>query len=284
MKGIEKFLMDEALLRALKEDVTYEDVTTASVFKENARATVELISKDEGILAGLEVFRRTFLLLDPQTSFDLQKSDGDAITKQELLGTVTGSVHVLLTAERVALNMLQRMSGVATYAHKMVTTLDDPHTKIVDTRKTTPGLRIFEKYAVTVGGASNHRYNLSDAILLKDNHIGAAGSVAKAIAMARDYASITTPVEIEVESLELAEEAVNAGADIIMLDNMDVASIKEAVALIGGRSKVELSGNINLDNVANYRGLGADFISSGAITHSAKILDLSMKHLKVIEL
>lgn len=283
MQKLENFQIDDYLKMALKEDVTHEDVTTNAIYTSKKRASVELLSKDEGVIAGIDVFKRVFQLIDSDVEFEIYKEDGAEVKKGDLIAKVFGDVRTLLTGERTALNYMQRMSGVATYANKLVKALNDPKTQIVDTRKTTPNMRIFEKYAAKVGGAKNHRYNLSDAILLKDNHIAAAGSVFEAVNMARNYASFVTKIEVEVENLEMVSEAVDSGADIIMLDNMDVETIKKAIEIINGTAYIELSGNVSLENVDKYRGLGADFISSGSITHSAKILDLSMKNLKIEE-
>ncbi|MBL7574884.1 nicotinate-nucleotide pyrophosphorylase [carboxylating] [Peptoniphilus asaccharolyticus DSM 20463] len=281
MQKLENFQIDDYLEMALKEDVTHEDVTTNAIYTEPKNASVELLAKEEGIIAGIDVFKRVFQLIDSDVKFEIYKLDGDSVKKGDLVAKIFADVRTLLTGERTALNYMQRMSGVATYANKLVKALNDPHTQIVDTRKTTPNMRLFEKYAATVGGAKNHRYNLSDAILLKDNHIAAAGSVFEAVNMARDYASFVTKIEVEVENLEMVREAVDAGADIIMLDNMDVNTIKKAIEIINGTAYIELSGNVSLENVEQYRALGADFISSGSITHSSKILDLSMKNLKI---
>ena len=273
---------DHLILEALKEDISSEDVTTNSVMKDYVKGEVELICKQDGIIAGLEVYRRVFELLDADTKTELYCKDGDEVKNGQLMGKVTGDIRVLLSGERVALNYLQRMSGIATYTHSVAGLLEGSKTKLLDTRKTTPNMRIFEKYAVRVGGGYNHRYNLSDGVLLKDNHIGAAGSVKKAVEMAKDYAPFVRKIEVEVENLEMVKEAVEAGADIIMLDNMTPEMMKEAVELIAGRAQTECSGNITKENIAKILETGVDFVSSGALTHSAPILDISMKNLHAI--
>ena len=278
-----RLVADDAIMGALREDITFEDVSTASVCPEARPAEVQLIAKADGIIAGLDVFARTFELLDPETRVEATVADGDAVTAGQRLAAVYGDARVLLSGERVALNFLQRMSGIATYTHEMAAALEGTGTVLVDTRKTTPGLRVFEKAAVAIGGGRNHRYNLSTAVMLKDNHIDAAGGVAKAIAMARVHASFTCTVEVECESLDMVREAVEAGADIIMLDNMDHDAMREAIALIDGRAKTEASGNVDADNIRELADLGVDFISSGALTHSAPILDLSLKHLRMLD-
>lgn len=271
--------IDNLILQALKEDITSEDITTNSVMREYQLGEVDLICKQDGILAGLDVFKRVFELLDSDTTFDMQAKDGDEVKNGQLLGKIRGDVRVLLEGERTALNYLQRMSGIATYTHSLTILFEGSKTKLLDTRKTTPNMRIFEKYAVRVGGGYNHRFNLSDGILLKDNHIGAAGSVMKAVKMAREYAPFVRKIEVEVENLDMVKEAVEAGADIIMLDNMDKAAMKEAIRIIDGRAETECSGNVTKENVADLIDIGVDYISSGALTHSAPILDLSLKNL-----
>ncbi len=278
-----RLVADDAIMGALREDITFEDVSTASVCSEARPAEVQLIAKADGIIAGLDVFARTFELLDPKTRVEASVADGDAVTVGQRLATVCGDARVLLSGERVALNFLQRMSGIATYTHEMAAALEGTGTVLVDTRKTTPGLRVFEKAAVAIGGGRNHRYNLSTAVMLKDNHIDAAGGVAKAVAMARAHASFTCTVEVECENLDMVREAVEAGADIIMLDNMDHDAMREAIALIDGRAKTEASGNVDAGNIRELADLGVDFISSGALTHSAPILDLSLKHLRMLD-
>lgn len=279
------FQIDDILISALKEDINSEDYSTNAIFTNGQLAKVELIAKEDGILAGLDVFQRVFSLYDDQISFNIPKhlEDGYAFSKGEVLLEVVGNIRSLLSCERVALNFMQRMSGVATLTKVYVEELNDPKIKVFDTRKTTPNLRLFEKYAVRVGGGYNHRYNLSDGILLKDNHINAVGSVKGAIEKARAYAPFVKLIEIEVESLEEVKEAVEAGADIIMLDNMDVELIKQATDLINSQAIIEVSGNVSLDNIANYRGLDIDYISSGSLTHNYRSIDLSMKNLTYLD-
>ena len=277
-----KLNADKLIRMALQEDITSEDVSTNAVMPEYKRGTVDLICKQDGIIAGLTVYARVFTILDPETVIDLKCKDGDAVKNGQLLATVTGDIRVLLSGERVALNYLQRMSGIATYTHEVATLLEGSKTTLLDTRKTTPNCRIFEKYAVRVGGGCNHRYNLSDGVLLKDNHIGAAGSIEKAVKMAKDYAPFVRKIEVEVETLDQVREAVDAGADIIMLDNMTYEQMKEAITLIDGRAQTECSGNVTKENIARLTELGVDFISSGALTHSSPIMDISMKNLHAI--
>ena len=277
-----KLVADDLILQALREDITFEDVSTASVCPEPREAEVQLIAKAAGVIAGLDVFERAFTLLDPATRVDAYVADGDAVEPGQHLATVYGDARVLLSGERVALNYLQRMSGIATYTRRMASALAGTATVLVDTRKTTPGMRVFEKAAVAIGGGRNHRYNLSTAVMLKDNHIDAAGGVREAVAAAREHASFTCTVEVECENLQMVREAVEAGADIIMLDNMGHAEMAEAIALIGGRAKTEVSGNVDAGNIRSLADLGVDYISSGALTHSAPILDLSLKHLKML--
>ena len=278
-----KLQADHLIEEALREDISSEDVTTNSVMKEAVQGEVNLICKQDGIIAGLDVFQRVFELLDEKTKVQFYKKDGDEVKVGELLAVVTGDIRVLLSGERVALNYLQRMSGIATYTNTVAKLLAGTKTKLLDTRKTTPNMRIFEKYAVRVGGGYNHRYNLSDGVLLKDNHIGAAGSVTKAVQMAKDYAPFVRKIEVEVENLDMVKEAVEAGADIIMLDNMDTDALKEAIAYIDGRAEIEVSGNVTKENIARLTGLGVDYVSSGALTHSAPILDISLKNLHPVE-
>lgn len=277
-----KLNVDPLLLSALREDITSEDVSANSVMKEAKQGEVDLICKEDGIICGLQVFARVFELLDEATSIVFYAQDGDAVKKGQLLAKLTGDIRVLLCGERTALNYLQRMSGIATYTHSVAVLLEGTNTKLLDTRKTTPNNRIFEKYAVRVGGGNNHRYNLSDGVLLKDNHIGAAGSVKAAIEMAKEYAPFVRKIEVEVETFEMVKEAVEAGADIIMLDNMTHEQLEEAMTYIDGRAEVEVSGNVTKENIAKLTDLGVDFISSGALTHSAPILDISLKNLHVI--
>ena len=274
--------VDHLIKEALQEDISSEDVTTNAVMKEAVTGEVQLICKQDGVVAGLDVFRRVFEILDENVKIDFYCKDGDEVKKGELMGVVTGDIRALLSGERVALNYLQRMSGIATYTHSVAKLLEGTKTKLLDTRKTTPNMRIFEKYAVRVGGGCNHRYNLSDGVLLKDNHIGAAGSITKAIQMAKAYAPFVRKIEIETETLEQVAEAVEAGADIIMLDNMTPEVMKQAVELIDGRAQTECSGNITKENIQKIREIGVDFVSSGALTHSAPILDISMKNLHAL--
>ena len=279
MRELMNLNIDTIILQALREDITSEDITTNSVMPEYQLGEVELICKQDGVLAGLEVFKRVFELLDSSTTFDMQVKDGDMVKKGQLLGTIKGDIRVLLEGERTALNYLQRMSGIATYTHSIAVLFEGSKTKLLDTRKTTPNMRVFEKYAVKVGGGYNHRFNLSDGILLKDNHIGAAGGVKEAVHMAQEYAPFVRKIEVECENLQMVSEAVEAGADIIMFDNMDKATMKEAIRIIDGRAKTECSGNVTKENVANLIDLGVDYVSSGALTHSAPIMDLSLKNL-----
>ena len=274
---------DDLILSALKEDITSEDVSTNAVMPESVPGTVDLIAKQDGVIAGLSVYERVFTLLDPDTKASFSVKDGDHVTSGQKIGTVEGDIRVLLSGERVALNYLQRMSGIATYTANVVELLKGSKIKLLDTRKTTPNMRIFEKYAVTVGGGHNHRYNLSDGVLLKDNHIGAAGSVTKAIEMARDYAPFVRKIEVEVENLDMVKEAVEAGADIIMLDNMSHKDMETAMKIIDGKAEVEVSGNVTKENIKKLADLGVDYISSGALTHSSPILDLSMKNLHPVD-
>ena len=274
---------DELILSALRVDITSEDITTNSVMREYQLGEVELICKQDGVIAGLDVFKRTFELLDSKTEVTFTKKDGDTVKNGDKIGVVRGDIRVLLSGERTALNYLQRMSGIATYTRSITDLLKGSKTKLLDTRKTTPNMRIFEKYAVRVGGGYNHRYNLSDGVLLKDNHIGAAGSVKKAVEMAKDYAPFVRKIEVEVENLEMVKEAVEAGADIIMLDNMSTEEMQEAIKIIDGRAETECSGNVTKENIGRLTALGVDYISSGALTHSAPILDISMKNLHAVE-
>ena len=274
---------DPYIRLALAEDISSEDVTTNSVMPGYKKGEVELIGKEAGILAGLSIFERVFTLLDPATQVERYAEDGHEVQKGELLAKITGDVRVLLSGERTALNYLQRMSGIATYTNTVVKMLEGTKTKLLDTRKTTPCMRIFEKYAVRVGGGQNHRYNLSDGVLLKDNHIDAAGGVKEAVQAAKEYAPFVRKIEVEVENLDMVKEAVEAGADIIMLDNMTEEQMGEAIKIIDGRAKTECSGNMTRENIQKITKLGVDYVSSGALTHSAPILDLSMKHLRVLE-
>ncbi len=277
-----KLNADELIKSALREDITSEDISTNSVMREYRLGEVDLICKQDGVIAGLDVFARVFEILDGNTEISFFCKDGDEVKKGEKLGKIRGDIRVLLSGERTALNFLQRMSGIATYTRSIADLLKGSKTKLLDTRKTTPNMRVFEKYAVKVGGGYNHRYNLSDGILLKDNHIGAAGGVKKAIEMAKEYAPFVRKIEIEVENLDMLKEAIEAGADIIMLDNMSVEDMKEAVRLTAGKAETECSGNVTKENVAKLVDIGVDYISSGALTHSSPILDLSLKNLHAV--
>ena len=277
-----KMNADELILQALREDITSEDITTNSVMPHYQAGEVDLICKQDGVIAGLEVFKRVFELLDSSTEVTFYCKDGDTVKKGEKIGLVRGDIRVLLSGERTALNYLQRMSGIATYTREIADLLKGTKTKLLDTRKTTPNMRIFEKYSVKVGGGYNHRYNLSDGILLKDNHIGAAGGVKEAVRMAKEYAPFVRKIEIEVENLDMLKQALEAGADIIMLDNMSVEDMKTAVELCSGKAETECSGNVTRENVARLVDIGVDYISSGALTHSSPILDLSLKNLHAI--
>ena len=277
-----KLNVDPLILSALREDITVEDVSTNSVMPYAQAGEADLICKQDGIICGLDVFARVFTLLDEKTKIDLAVSDGDAVKNGQQMGKVRGDIRVLLSGERTALNYLQRMSGIATYTHEMASVLEGTKTKLLDTRKTTPNMRIFEKYAVRAGGGSNHRLNLSDGVMLKDNHIGAAGSITKAVQAAKEYAPFVRKIEVETENLDMVREAVEAGADIIMLDNMSREQMREAIALIAGRAEIEVSGNVTKENIRALADLGVDYISSGALTHSAPILDISLKNLHTV--
>lgn len=274
---------DPLIRMALAEDITSEDISTNAVMREAKQGEVDLICKEDGIIAGLSVFKRVFTLLDADTEVTFFCQDGDAVKQGQKMGVVRGDIRVLLSGERTALNYLQRMSGIATYTNSITKLLADSKTKLLDTRKTTPNNRIFEKYAVKTGGGYNHRYNLSDGVLLKDNHIGAAGSVTKAVKMAKEYCPFVRKIEIEVENLDMVKEAADAGADIIMLDNMSHDDMKEAIRIIDGRAETECSGNVTRENIAKLIDLGVDYISSGALTHSAPIMDISLKNLHATE-
>lgn len=277
-----KLNVDPLILSALKEDITSEDVSANSIMKKPQAGEVDLICKQDGVICGLQVFERVFTLMDNTTKVEFFVEDGEQVKNGQLLGKVYGDIRVLLCGERTALNYLQRMSGIATYTRNVANLLEGTKTKLLDTRKTTPNNRIFEKYSVRVGGGNNHRYNLSDGVLLKDNHIGAAGGVENAVKMAREYAPFVRKIEVEVETLEMVKEAVAAGADIIMLDNMDHEQLKEAITYIDGRAEVEVSGNVTKENIAKLTDLGVDYISSGALTHSSPIMDISLKNLHAI--
>ena len=279
----DKINVDNLILMALREDVSNEDITTNSVISEKREGKVQLICKEDGILAGIEVFKRVFQLLDENIKFSIQKKDGEKTKNKELIGEIYGDVRAILTGERTALNYLQHMSGIATYTNNMVELLKGSNIKLLDTRKTTPNMRIFDKYSVKIGGGYNHRYNLSDGILIKDNHIDAAGSITKAIKLAKEYAPFVRKIEVEVENLDMVAEALEAGADIIMLDNMSPELMRTAVKLIAGRAETECSGNISKESIEKIKDTGVDYISSGALTHSAPILDFSLKHLQILK-
>lgn len=274
--------VDDLILQALREDISSEDVTTNAVMPKAQKGEAQLICKQDGVLSGLWVFKRVFELLDDEICVKLNFEDGDTVKNGEIIGTVTGDIRAILSGERTALNYLQRMSGIATYTNSVAKLLEGSKVKLLDTRKTTPNNRIFEKYAVKTGGGYNHRYNLSDGVLLKDNHIGAAGGVKQAVFMAKEYAPFVRKIEVECETVEMVAEALEAGADIIMLDNMSVEEMKKAVALIDGKAEIECSGNVTKENISHYISLGVDYISSGALTHSAPIMDVSLKNLHVI--
>ena len=278
-----KLNVDPLILSALKEDITSEDVSTNSVMPHPQAGEVDLICKEDGIICGLQVFERVLTLLDEKTEVEFFVKDGEEVKKGQLMAKVHGDIRTLLCGERTALNYLQRMSGIATYTHQVAALLKGSRTKLLDTRKTTPNNRIFEKYAVRIGGGNNHRYNLSDGVLLKDNHIGAAGGVKEAIQAAKEYAPFVRKIEVEVETLDMVKEAVEAGADIIMLDNMDTDTLKEAIVYIDGRAEIEVSGNVTKENITRLINLGVDFVSSGALTHSAPILDISLKNLHPVQ-
>lgn len=273
-----KIQADKLIRMALEEDVSSEDVTTCAVIEPDRQAGADLLCKQDGIIAGLSVFERVFQILDPEAKVEFRCEDGDAVSKGQLLAVVSGNAHAILTGERTALNYLQRMSGIATYTNQVVSLLEGSSIRLLDTRKTTPNMRIFEKYAVRVGGGYNHRYNLSDGVLLKDNHINAAGGVAEAVKAAQEYAPFVRKIEVETETLEMVREAVEAGADIIMLDNMTPEDMKKAVEITAGKAKTECSGNVTRENIENLKKIGVDYISCGALTHSAPILDVSLKN------
>lgn len=276
-----KVNFDQYIISALKEDISYEDVTTNAILRACKNGKADLICKEDGVIAGLEVFQRVFELLDESIEFAAYCKDGDEVKNGQLVGVINGDARVILSGERTALNFLQRMSGIATYTRRFAKELDETKTKLLDTRKTTPNMRIFEKYAVKVGGGSNHRYNLSDGVLIKDNHIGAAGGVKEAVRLAKEYVPFVRKIEVEVENLQMLDEALEAGADIIMLDNMDNDTIKRAVDSINGKAKTECSGNITIERLKVLAQLGVDYVSVGALTHSAPILDFSLKNLHI---
>lgn len=278
-----KINVDDYIINTLKEDITSEDVSTNAVMPENKQGKADLICKQNGIVCGLDVFERTFKILDDTSRFEANFKDGDFVKKGDLLGVIYGDVKAILSGERTALNYLQRMSGIATMTREYVNELKGYKTVLLDTRKTTPNMRPFEKHAVKVGGATNHRYNLSDGVLLKDNHIGAAGSVTKAIEMAKAYAPFVRKIEIETETLEQVKEALDAGADIIMLDNMDNDTMRKAVEMIGDKAQTECSGNVTKERLKEIAEIGVDFVSCGALTHSAMIMDVSLKNLTTID-
>ena len=278
-----KINIDEYILNALKEDITSEDVTTNAIMPEEKAGKADLICKEDGVICGLGVFQRVFELLDDHARFETNLKDGDEVMKGQLMGVFYGDIKALLTGERTALNYLQRMSGIATFTKSLAKELEGSNTKLLDTRKTTPNMRPFDKYAVKIGGGTNHRYNLSDGILIKDNHIGAAGSIKKAVQMAKDYAPFVRKIEVEVESLSQLEEALEAGADIIMLDNMDNETMKEAVKIVGTKAETECSGNVTKERLKEIREIGVNYVSSGALTHSAPIMDISLKNLVPVE-
>ncbi len=279
-----KLNIDPLLISAMKEDITNEDITTNSVMPSVCQGTAELIAKEAGVLCGMQIFIRVFTLLDEQIIVRTHAKDGDWVEPGQVLAVITGDIRTILSGERTALNYLQRMSGIATYTRQSVSSLEGSQITLLDTRKTTPNNRIFEKYAVRIGGGKNHRFNLSDGILLKDNHIGAAGGVKEAIELARSYASFVRKIEVEVETIDMVKDAVEAGADIIMLDNMSMETMKEAIAVIGGKAKIEISGNVTREKIKELAGLGINYISSGALTHSAPILDISLKNLHRLQM
>ena len=278
-----KINVDDYIINTLKEDITSEDVSTNAVMPEDKQGRADLICKQDGIVCGLDVFERTFKILDDTSRFEANFKDGDFVKKGDLIGVIYGDVKAILSGERTALNYLQRMSGIATMTREYVNELKGYKTVLLDTRKTTPNMRPFEKHAVKVGGATNHRYNLSDGVLLKDDHIGAAGSVTKAIEMAKAYAPFVRKIEIETETLEQVKEALDAGADIIMLDNMDNDTMRKAVEMIDGKAQTECSGNVTKERLKEIAEIGVDFVSCGALTHSAMIMDVSLKNLKTID-
>lgn len=280
---LNNFQIDDVIKSALREDITSWDLSTNAIYEDNKLAKISLISKDNGVVSGLDVFKRTFKILDDEIFFVDYKKEGDEVSHGDLVLEIIGKASSMLSGERVALNFLQRMSGIASLTKNMIDALDDPNIAIVDTRKTTPNLRIFEKYSVRVGGGNNHRYNLSDGIMLKDNHIDAAGSIKRAVELVRKAESFIKKIEVEVENLDMLREALDSNVDIIMLDNMDIDTIKEAINIVDGQALIECSGNIEIDNISRFRNLKIDFISSGSLTHSAKSLDFSLKNLRYID-
>lgn len=275
--------IDEYIMNALKEDITSEDVTTNAIMRESKNGKAELICKEDGVICGLQVFERVFSLLDSKSYFETNCKDGDLIYKGDLIGYIHGDIKAILSGERTALNYLQRMSGIASQTREMVDILKDYKTILLDTRKTVPNMRPFEKYAVTIGGGKNHRYNLSDGVLIKDNHIDAAGSIKKAIELAKEYAPFVRKIEVETENLDMVKEALEAKADIIMLDNMSTQMMKTAVEMINGRALTECSGNVSKERLIEIAETGVDYVSCGALTHSVKALDISLKNLTVEE-
>lgn len=280
---LNNFQIDDVIKSALREDITSWDLSTNAIYEDNKLAKISLISKDNGVVSGLDVFKRTFKILDDEIFFVDYKKEGDEVSHGDLVLEIIGKASSMLSGERVALNFLQRMSGIASLTKNMIDALDDPNIAIVDTRKTTPNLRIFEKYSVRVGGGNNHRYNLSDEIMLKDNHIDAAGSIKRAVELVRKAEPFIKKIEVEVENLDMLREALDSNVDIIMLDNMDIDTIKEAINIVDGQALIECSGNIEIDNISRFRNLKIDFISSGSLTHSAKSLDFSLKNLRYID-
>lgn len=280
---LKDFQIREYIEKALKEDIPVEDLSTNAIYREKRSAKISLIAKEEGIICGLDVFEMTFRILDDDVEFERFYDEGDFVEEKSIIGELRADIRSILSGERVALNYLQRMSGIATNTKKYVDALSSSKVKIMDTRKTSPNMRVFEKYAVKVGGAYNHRFNLSDGIMLKDNHIAAAGSITEAIEMAREYYPFIKKIEIEVESLDQVKEAISCGVDIIMLDNMDIETIKKATEIIGEKAIIECSGNIGLDNIGAFRDLDIDFISSGALIYDAGVLDISMKNLRCVD-
>ncbi|WP_330403873.1 carboxylating nicotinate-nucleotide diphosphorylase [Peptostreptococcus russellii] len=280
---LNNFQIDDVIKSALREDITSWDLSTNAIYEDNKLAKISLISKDNGVVSGLDVFKRTFKILDDEIFFVDYKKEGDEVSHGDLILEIIGKASSMLSGERVALNFLQRMSGIASLTKNMIDALDDPNIAIVDTRKTTPNLRIFEKYSVRVGGGNNHRYNLSDGIMLKDNHIDAAGSIKRAVELVRKAEPFIKKIEVEVENLDMLREALDSNVDIIMLDNMDIDTIKEAINIVDGQALIECSGNIEIDNISRFRNLKIDFISSGSLTHSAKSLDFSLKNLRYID-
>lgn len=277
-----KLNADPLLRSALNEDITSEDVSTNSVMPHAQAGEADLICKEDGIICGLQIFSRVFELLDENAQVECFVTDGEPVKNGQLIAKVTGDIRALLSGERTALNYLQRMSGIASYTHEVASLLEGTGIRLLDTRKTSPNNRLFEKYAVRTGGGNNHRYNLTDGVMLKDNHIGAAGGVKEAVQMARDYAPFVRKIEVEVENLAMTAEAIEAGADIIMLDNMTHEQMREAVEMIDEQAEIEVSGNVTKENIAALADLGVDYVSSGALTHSAPILDLSLKNLHAV--